>query len=323
MNFSRVRRLTIEEERPGPERASVEELVEAARARVFDASIVAGIEERPQLRGLTFPELVETSRAVASRAGPDNPLLQRCLGRVRLVLGPHAADEDVDRLARRAHAEVFLTNALAFRPHECKKAPLEGPGAALLREPGRPVIVAFAHTTAFPAAFYALAPAMGRTVFVPNSHAPSAAPPLRLRQFWGEEFGTRYLTIADRRMEVVRALLEQGGAVAFGLDQPGSTKGTFFGVPVLTNAIAAYVGSRRGHPIVVVTTWHDEERFGVRASAPLDAAEHASARSLHRALLATVEDALEGDFSRFIGELQLAPDRKERARALNLAHTES
>lgn len=304
------------EESSKPEPPTVEALVAYVRARAFDESILDGIEEPPHLRGLTFPELVKLARARAAAAGPNNPVLERSLMHARVVLGPDASAEQIDELARSAHAEIFLSNAMAFRPQECSKAPVEGEGADLLREPGRAAIVAFAHTTAFPVALYALSPGIGRTVFVPNPHVAAAAPPLRMRQFWAEEFGLRYITFGHRRIEVLRALLDQGEVCAFGVDQPGSIKAPFFGVPVLTNAAAAFIATRTGHPVVALTTWHDEEKFGVRVSRAFDPAGFATAHALHRALLGEIETALEGDFSRFIGELQLLPMRDLRAAGL-------
>jgi lauroyl/myristoyl acyltransferase len=299
-----------------PEPPTLEALIAYVRGRVFDPSILEGIEEPLHLRGLTFPELVELSRARAAAAKPDNPVLARSLERARVVLPPDASPEQIDELARRSHAEIFLSNAMVFRPEECSKAPIEGEGAELLREPGRAVIVAFAHTAAFPVALYALSPGIGRTVFVPNPHVAAAAAPLRMRQFWAEEFGVRYITFGERRIEVLRALLDQGEVCAFGVDQPGSIKAQFFGVPVLTNAAAAFLATRTGHPVVALTTWHDEEKFGARISRAFDPAEFATAHDLHRALLDEVETALEGDFSRFLGELQLLPMRDLRAAGL-------
>jgi hypothetical protein len=87
-------------------------------------------------------------------------------------------------------------------------------------------------------------------------------------------------------------------------------------VPVLTNAAAAFLATRTGHPVVALTTWHDEEKFGARISRAFDPAEFATAHDLHRALLDEVETALEGDFSRFLGELQLLPMRDLRAAGL-------
>jgi lauroyl/myristoyl acyltransferase len=289
------------------EKATLEELVQAARSRAFDASLIEGIEEPTFLRGLTFPQIVELARARAAAATDDNTLRRACLARARLVLGPEAPEETVDELARRTHFELLVSEDLNFRTAECREAPVEGEGVELLHDRNRAVIIAFGHTTAYASGFCALTRTIDRTFFVPNLAAPAAAAPLRLRQFWGEEYGLRYITNPDRRMDVLLALLERGEACAFAVDQPGSTKATFFGVPVRTKAGAAFLACRTGHPVVVLTTWHDDESFGVRLSRPLHARDFESPHALHGAILSVIERELDGDVSRFLGELQLAP----------------
>jgi lauroyl/myristoyl acyltransferase len=106
---------------------------------------------------------------------------------------------------------------------------------------------------------------------------------------------------------VLRALLDSGEACALAADQPGEMDATFFGVHVQTRSGAAALARRAGAPLVVFTTWHDDERFGVHVSRPLQVEDFGSTRALHQAVLSEVENQLDGDISRFLGELHTAP----------------
>jgi hypothetical protein len=286
----------------------IEELLAEARTRVFDASLVAGIEEPPEFRGLTFPELVVRGRIRAAHVPQENSVRQRCLARARLVLGGDAPEEQVDELARGIHAGIVLGNALAYRPEECSRAPIEGPGLEFLRDPAHAAIVAFAHTTTSAVGFYALAGAVERLIFVPNERVAGLAPPVRMRQFWCEELGVRYLMGDETCMDVMQALLARGEICALAADQPGETEGTLFGLRLRTRAGAAVLSKRTGRPVVVVTSWFDDERFGLRVSRPLYAAEFESPTAHHQAILARIEEQL-GDVSRFLGDLELTLSR--------------
>jgi lauroyl/myristoyl acyltransferase len=286
---------------PGP---SIDDLVERAATRAFDASIIEGLEEPPHLRGLSFAELVELARVRADAATPDNPLRRRAVSRATRVLGPGASNEQVDDLARRTHAAMFLSEALAYRPEELSHAPLEGEGVELLRDRSRGTLLAFAHTTTSPIGFYALPRGLDRLIFVPNERVPAQAAPLRIRQFWCEEYGIRYVPGDKVCIEVLEVLLGRGEVCALAVDQPGDTEATFFGARVKTKAGAAVLARRTGVPVVVVTSWNDDERFGVTVSRPFQAADFESVTAMHQALLTQVETQL-GDIVRFVGELQM------------------
>lgn len=284
---------------------NIEELVEAARTRAFDASLVAGIEEPERSRGMTFQELLEAASMVARFAKEDNATRQQSLARARLMLGPDASEEEVDEVARKNHAGGLVGWALAYRPEECSQAPVEGEGLELLRDPSRGAIVAFAHTITSSIGFYALPRAIGRLIFVPNERTPAQAPSIRMRQFWCEEFGLRYVMGDETCMQVMRTLLERDELCSLAIDQPGKTEATFFGRRVLTQAGAAVLAQRTGRPVVVGATWNDDEAYGVRLSAPLHAKDFASPTNLHQEMLTTAERLI-GDVSRFDGDLELA-----------------
>jgi lauroyl/myristoyl acyltransferase len=289
----------------------IEELVELARSRAFTASLVRGIEEPADFRGLTFPEIVVQARIRAAHVPPENVVRQRCLARARLVLGSDAPDEQIEELTRRTHAGIVVGNALAYRPEECSRAPIEGEGLELLRDPDRAAIISFAHTTTSAVGFYALPRALGRLVFVPNERTPGQAPPIRMRQYWCEEFGVRYLMGDETCMDVMQALLDRREICGLAADQPGETEATFFGFPVATKAGAAVLARRTGNPVVIVTSWFDDERFGLRVSPPLYADEFESPDAHHQAILTTIETQLGGDVSRFIGDLELTLSRRD------------
>lgn len=286
------------------DRWGTEELVEHARSRKFDASIVDGIEEPPYLVGLSFSELVEQARVRAANAAHDDPQLRSFRKRARYVLAQDASEDQVEELARRSFANHVLSHEMNFRPEECAQAPAEGPGLELLQTPGRAVIGAFAHTAPFPVAYYGLPRVAGRPIFVPGDKDPAKFPALRMCQFHTEEQGLRYITEL-RPIETMGALLEAGEVCALAADQPGPTEARFFGVWVRSRAGAATLAMRTGHPVVIGAAWYDDERFGIRVGA-LEPADFSSPLELHQAILDETEAALGGDFARYVGDLHVA-----------------
>jgi lauroyl/myristoyl acyltransferase len=293
--------------RPGSvsEEQGIEELVERARSRAFGPSMVAGIEEPPDFRGLTFAELVDLARRRAAGSTPENPVRQQSLRRARRLLGPEASEEQVDALAQKTHASVVLGQALSFRPEECARAPVAGEGVELLRRAGSPAILTFVHTTTSPIGFYALPRAAGRLIFVPNTRQPGQAPRTRMRQFWCEEHGSRYVD-SGPLFEVLLALLAAGEVCALAADQPGDTDVTFFGYRAKTKIGGPVLAERSGAPVIVTTSWNDHEQFGIRLSRPLYAADFESPAAMQQEILHEVERQLNGDIARFVGDLELS-----------------
>ena len=100
---------------------------------------------------------------------------------------------------------------------------------------------------------------------------------------------------ARRRFEVFEQLLREGEMCSIAADALGGGEGVLMGRRVRTTRAPAALAMATGAPIVVICGWASATAFGVRASRPLDPAQHRSQEDLHQAMLDTITEGLDGD----------------------------
>jgi lauroyl/myristoyl acyltransferase len=238
------------------------------------------------------------ARALGQTIEDDDPRLSAALSWARNVRGSAATEEEIHELARRRVTADEITRAAGWRPRDAFELEIEGEGLELLATPGQPVIFAFAHTVGVPALGFALTTRMQRPLYLQTKRDRSKLPTeprvADLVEVIGEAFGLRPFQTENTVRTAVH-LLDSGGALALPVDQPGSGAGSLFGNSVRTLDAAARLASLTEAPVVLGVSRLRDGRLEARTPAPLYRRDFGSPAELHRAILESLEDAVNGD----------------------------
>lgn len=218
------------------------------------------------------------------------------------VLGPDAAPDEREALARRRTSALRFGLAIADRPELSAAADVEGAGVAQLASVNEGVIIGFLHTGAITALGYSLPQRLGRTLYWPDgSHASPPVPGSatsgivgRRVRAYAEAAGVRFVG-PRRRLDVMGELVNEQGACVFAVDAFGHGRGRLLDQEVLTTTGPAVLAQRTGAPIVLVHTYRDRDRMKVVACRPLRFPRDASTEAIHAGLIELADARLRMD----------------------------
>lgn len=249
-----------------------------------------------------FSKLVdEISSDVSTKPELHEDALADARHWARLVVGPSADPEGMERLARR-HAVAELVNRRTWtRAADCAATPIEGEGLELLNSRGNGVVVAFLHSGIWLASI-GLLRQIDRPLYVPmDKDLEEKVPRWEQLPRWGSsllalrlaigDLGVRFVG-PDRGLGVMRRLLKEGEACAVPADLVGSGEGMLLGREVRTNRAPMTLSMLAGVPLVLAGSFWDDTGFKVRTSRPFEPQQYKTVRAMHAAVLKLMDEWL-------------------------------